>query len=293
MHREYLILTNGENNCGAVKLEISNNTLRAEVDIDGGEALGRGEVFRVYLVCPEAPGEKVRYLGVPEDHKGTYELKSTTAPLGIAVTRKNQQSGKENYLCCCAEQGLLKNVENCFKDHLNGEGKTMFKEKDISNDIAAEEENKNMAEDVQNQQDTVKEAPPKDSIQSNQSEIKFEKEYQRTAEEKLDIMVDGFQSEKINGYFLKGKSKILEYIMGSEEVYRRIMRYGYYILSSKKSENGEMFVISVPSAKKEENPFKGCDKYAFKVESDITEDMGFYSVAAGKDETGEFFCKIT
>ena len=121
----------------------------------------------------------------------------------------------------------------------------------------------------------------------------YVKEYLNTAEDKLLMICKGFHTEKIGGYYLKEKSKILEYILGCNGVHQRITSYGYYIFGKKTEEKQTRFLIAIPSLKNEENPFDNCKQYAFSVASDgVAQDM-FYCVMAGTDEKGEFFCRKT
>ncbi len=269
MQREYLILVNGEENCGAVKLEMPENILMAEINIEKKYQLEKDEVFKVYLVCPGKEKERVRYLGVPEGYRGEYALAEVQVPIGIAITRKKHD--REEFFCCCAQEGRIKETEECFKKVFMGKSQEPA--------------------DPEPQKANMEKEPEKEEYKPGG--ISFEREYQHTAFEKLEKLTKGFVSEKINGYFLKRKCKILEHIMGSDEVYRRIMRHGYYIFSIKKEEETEMYIVSVPAGKNEENPFVRCEKYVFKVESDVTDDVSFYCVAAGRDKSGEFFCKRT
>ena len=135
------------------------------------------------------------------------------------------------------------------------------------------------------------EAPEEAEKNAEASQKAFVKEYLQTALQKLEKLTEGYDSEKINGYFIRKKGKLMESVMSSDSVYRRIMHYGYYIFSLKQNEQGESFIISVPSSRQEENPFDGYEKYAFRLESDMAEDADFFCIAAGSDENGDFFLK--
>lgn len=271
MQREYLILMQGEKSLGAVKLEMQESHLVAEVTVEASVVLSPEEVLKAYLVMPQT-GE-VRGLGVLEDHREQFELKNTTAPIGIAVTIKNTATGKESYLCHCAEEGKLEEVKKCFSAPEKQEPAPVEKKEIIQ----------------EQKEEPLKPTPAK----KTEEKTEFTVEYLRSAEEKLEQLTSEYETEKINGYFLKSKSRILEYVMGGQDIYRRIMRYGFYFFARKQNGEDEEFIIAVPSAKNEGNPFKNCEKYAFKLESDMVDEIGYYCVAAGKDRQGEFFKKIS
>ncbi|MBE7060058.1 MAG: hypothetical protein E7389_04490 [Ruminococcaceae bacterium] len=266
MQREYLILINGEQNCGAVKVKSLAEGLLLEIDMDKSLPLKESEVFKAYAVCPSE--EKTVYLGVLDGYKGIFEYSGENGAFGTVITRKNTQNGRETYLCCCAEEGKIDEVKNSFEK--NSPQKN-------TEDIKAEKPA--LTEDF-----SGKNAP-------SVPQKAFVKEYLQTALQKLEKLTDGYESEKINGYFIRKKGRLMESVMSSDAVYRRIMQYGYYIFSLKQNGRGESFIISVPSSRQEENPFKGYEKYAFKLESDMAEDISFYCIAAGNDENGEFFMK--
>ncbi len=243
MQKEYLILMRGDKSCGAVKVEGCPEGLIAEVNIEQSVVLEKENVFKSYLIVPEK-GEN-SYLGVLEDHKGSFVLKAPGAPFGVAVTVKNTVTGEEKLCCVCAEEGKIQEIQNSFFGT----------------------EKKETTEGVG---------------------VQLEKEYIKTAETKIMELFVDFEFEKVNGFFLRKNSKIAEYIMSGKEVYRRVNEKGYYLFGHKST--GE-FVIAIPSAEDEETPFERCGEYSFKVRGDIPGKGAFYCIAAGSDESGEYFCR--
>ena len=265
MQREYLILVGGDKNFGAVKVQPASKGLRLEIDIERSVELEEGSVFKAYTVYPSL--KETEYLGVLEGYKGDFNIDGGKGAFGVAITRKNTSEGDEKFLCCCSEDGRLDVIEKVFE----GGGKQ-------KKEPGKKEEEKEAS------------AVPEPREKERETK-EFVKEYLASALKKLEKITEGFTSEKVNGYYLRGKNRIMESVMANDKVYKAVVRYGYYIFSTKADGECEQFIISVPVSAKDGNPFEGYEKYAFEVKSDIPGDMNFYCIAAGSDKQGEFFLK--
>ena len=265
MQREYLILVGGDKNFGAVKVQPASKGLRLEIDIERSVELDEESVFKAYAVYPSL--KETDYLGVLEGYKGDFNIDGGKGAFGVAITRKNTAKGNENFFCCCSEDGRLDVIEEVFKG-----GREPKKE----SDKRVEGKTASSVPEPQEKERETKE---------------FVKEYLASALKKLEKITEGFTSEKVNGYYLRGKNRIIESVMANDKVYKAVMRYGYYIFSTKADDTGEQFIVSIPVSAKEGNPFEGYEKYAFEVKSDIPGDMNFYCIAAGSDKQGDFFLK--
>lgn len=113
MQREFLILMREDKGCGAVKIERREQMLVAEIEVEQNVVLEREQVFKAYISMPEK--SEVRYLGVLDDHKGSFTLGEVQTPFGIAVTVKNTGNGEEKLYCVCAEEGRIEEVKSCFE----------------------------------------------------------------------------------------------------------------------------------------------------------------------------------
>ena len=254
MQREYLILMQGEKSCGAVKIEQCSEGLLAEISVDSALVLPENCVFRAYLVMPEK--KETRYLGVLEDHTGSFALENTAAPVGIVLTLRNTGTGREEFCCLCAEEGKLAEMRGCFENA----GKK---------ETAGEERKEQSVENV------GKITPA----------AAFEKEYVKTAIQKLKAMFEDFSFEKVNGYFMRQNSRIIEYILRDGTVPECIAEQGCYYFAVKNGENE--FLIAVPA--KEESPFDECAEYAFEIRSEGCRGEKLFCVIAGQDSEGEYF----
>ena len=198
-----------------------------------------------------AKGE-TSYLGVLEDHWGKFILKNTVAPIGIVITVKNTQTTAEELCCLCAEEGKLNEVRQCFEGLKK---------------------------------------PEETAVIKKEHALEFEKEYLKTAEEKLMSMFEDYSFEKVNGYFLRTNHRIAEYIMSGGEVYRNIMQAGYYYFADRTTNTAKEFIIAIPAIQGSENPFISCLEYSFEICSDSHPQEKYFCVAAGCDDEGEYFCR--
>lgn len=247
------MLVREEKSLGVVKVESCSDGLAAEITMDGEALPDENSVFKAYLSLPGR--NENRYLGVLEGCRGRFVLKDTVAPVGIVITVKDTLTGKEEFYCLCAEEGKLEAVKNCFK-------RPETAEKEASEDSSIETE-----------------------------KVAFEREYMKRAEDKLKELFKDFSFEKISGYYLRSNSRIVEYIMGGNGVYRNIMTYGHYYYATADVEEGVEFLLAVPGKQNEDIPFENCSEYVFVVDSMGPDDDIYYCVRAGKDKNGEYFCR--
>ncbi len=263
MQREYLILMQGEKSCGAVRLDTADTGIKAEINMDVSCGLAQEEVFKAYAIMLES--NEIKYLGVLDGFMGEYGLEGIASPVGIVITRKQTDSGEEKFFCCGAEEGRLKETEESFS------GKAL--------PYKAEQEGEKTI-------NCTTEVTPQPADVCTAS---FEREYLRTAEEKLKVHFPDYEWQKINGYFLPMRNRILEYIMSNSLVYGNIMKNGYYHFGLKNDGDVQMFVVAVPSEDK--IPFENCKEYAFEIGSDGGCGGGLCCITAGVDGEGEFFCR--
>ncbi len=122
--------------------------------------------------------------------------------------------------------------------------------------------------------------------------VNYEKEYVAALFKNISTIMKGYTYEKINGYYLREKERILEYIMSGEKVKKRVSEKGFYILAKKETEGGKEYIVAIPSEKEDGCPFENCEKYGYTADGEIGEEMQYWCIEAGRDAEGEYFKKI-
>lgn len=263
MKQEYLILTDNVSSLGTAKITKNENKFEAEISLMPETIYNRNEVFKGYgVICQSG---ETKYLGVLDGTHGKFDYCGETLPAGIVITRKNITTGEEIYFCHGACDGNLTLVYNIFNN--KGKPDAPLKEQ--------KESKSNYKEEI------------------NDVEIKdgYKKQYVSTARTKLAKLLKEYKTEKVNGYYLKISSPLLEFILKEEEVKNLIVTYGFYILGIKESPDEKEFVVVLPTPYGSLNPFKNCEEYGIHIKGDVEEDISYWCIIAGTDMSGEYFKK--
>lgn len=260
MKQEYLILTDSVNSLGTAKITKSENNFTAEISLMPEIMYNQNEVFKGYGVI-SVSGE-TKYLGVLDGTHGKLGFCGEILPAGIVITRKNITTGEEVYFCHGASDGNLTLVYNIF-NNVRQEPVIPLKEPEIKTNKKKEEKTG-----------------------------EFKKEYILTAHTKLSKLLKDYKTEKVNGYYLKIPSPLLEFILKGEEVKNLVKTHGFYILGIKETNTEKEFVVVLPATVDADNPFKNCKEYGIHIKGDVEGDLSYWCIIAGVDEKGEYFKKI-
>ena len=257
MKQEYLILTDTANSLGTAKITKNENNFSAEVSLMPGTEFSQKEVFKGYGVVNNT--RETIYLGVLEGTHGKFDYCGEILPSGIVITRKNIVTGEETYFCHGASDGNLTEILNIYNNKKENKEKTPLKEQVVSK--FKEEQN-------------------------------FKKEYISTARTKVLNLLKEYKTEKVNGYYLKIPSPLLEFILKGEEVKNLIKTHGFYIIGIKETPEEKEFVVVLPSTSDDLNPFKNCKEYGIHIKGDVDGDISYWCIIAGTDGAGEYFKKM-